>query len=76
MGRKFTLGGGAVHDADTLSAQGQATLAALDFVTAQIAEATQLHAALARAHQGYTEDLKREIIKSRSGVDIAALFAD
>lgn len=75
MGRKIKLDE-RIFDADALSPEGKARLAALEFANAQIAELSRLVAALERAHRGYTEDLKREIIKGRSGVDISALFAD
>jgi hypothetical protein len=67
---------GVDYDDDLLSDQGQAQLASLRFVDAQIADLKNMTALLTRAKKSYVFELKNEIIKAKSGVDLSALFAD
>ena len=67
---------GVDHDSDALSEAGQAQLRALQHAEAQIRELTNMKALLTRAKNSYLEELKREIIKGKSGVDLGALFSD
>lgn len=75
MGRKIRLDD-KLYDADALSPKGRELLSALENATARISELSNLHAALVRAREGYTSDLKREVVKARSGVDIASLLSE
>jgi hypothetical protein len=67
---------GVDYDDALLSDQGQAQLASLRFVDAQIADLKNMTALLTRAKKSYVYELKNEIIKAKSGVDLSALFAD
>ena len=67
---------GVDYDDALLSDQGQAQLASLRFVDAQIADLKNMTALLTRAKKSYVFELKNEIIKAKSGVDLSALFAD
>ena len=67
---------GVDYDDAQLSDQGQAQLASLRFVDAQIADLKNMTALLTRAKKSYVFELKNEIIKAKSGVDLSALFAD
>ena len=49
---------------------------ALQHAVAQIRELTNMKALLTRAKNSYVDELKREIIKGKSGVDLGALFSD
>ena len=66
---------GVDYDDALLSDQGQAQLASLRFVDAQIADLKNMTALLTRAKKSYVYELKNEIIKAKSGVDLSALFA-
>ena len=67
---------GVDYDSAQLSPTGQAQLAALQYAEAQIRELTNMKALLTRAKNSYVDELKREIIKGKSGVDLGALFSD
>ncbi|EDM69398.1 hypothetical protein RAZWK3B_11687 [Roseobacter sp. AzwK-3b] len=45
-------------------------------MTSQLQEAQNLHAVLTKARHAYIADLKNEIVKGKSGVDLSALFDD
>ena len=64
------------YDVSTLSEAGLANLAHFQHVTAQLQEAQNLHAVLTKARHAYIADLKNEIVKGKSGVDLSALFDD
>lgn len=67
---------GADYDSAVLSDAGRAQLAALQHAEARIRELTNMKALLTRAKNSYVDELKREIIKGKSGVDLGALFSD
>lgn len=46
----------------------------LDSTDKEIQEKTNLYAVLNRAKNSYVQELKREMIAGKSGVDIASLF--
>ena len=46
----------------------------LDNTDKEIQEKTNLYAVFTRAKNSYIQDLKREMIAGKSGVDIASLF--
>ncbi|WP_037296356.1 hypothetical protein [Roseobacter sp. AzwK-3b] len=64
------------YDVSTLSEAGLANLAQFQHVTSQLQEAQNLHAVLTKARHAYIADLKNEIVKGKSGVDLSALFDD
>lgn len=65
---------GMEHDLDTLSRETQGIIASLQDTDACIKEMQNLNVVLTRAKRSYIDELKREIIKGKSGVDIASLF--
>ncbi|EDM70249.1 valyl-tRNA synthetase [Roseobacter sp. AzwK-3b] len=67
---------GQEYDVSTLSEAGRANLAQFQHVTAQLQEAQNLHAVLTKARHAYIADLKNEIVKGKSGIDLSALFDD
>lgn len=73
MGQKIRLDD-KLYDVEALSPQGRELLSAFERANARIAELSKLHAALIRAREGYMNDLKREVVKARTGVDIASLL--
>jgi len=64
------------YDVSTLSETGRENLAQFQHVTAQLQEAQNFHAVLNKARHAYIADLKNEIVKGKSGVDLSALFDD
>ena len=65
---------GIEHGSDTLSADEKNLVARLQDTDACINEMKNLLAIFTRAKRSYIAELKREIIKGKSGVDIASLF--
>lgn len=65
---------GIEHELDTLSGDAKKFVAILQDTDACISEMKNLLAIFTRAKQSYIAELKREIIKGKSGVDIASLF--
>ena len=65
---------GIEHGLDTLSDDAKKNVARIKGTDASIHEMKSLLAIFTRAKQSYIAELKREIIKGKSGVDIASLF--
>ena len=65
---------GVEHDLDSLSEEAKAILEKLQHTDTQIQDTKNLSALLTRAKKSYIQELKREMIKGKSGVDIASLF--
>jgi thioredoxin-related protein len=65
---------GIEHGLDTLSDDEKKLVARLQDTDACIHEMKNLLAIFTRAKRSYIAELKREIIKGKSGVDIASLF--
>ena len=62
------------HDVNSLSENAKALVEKLQHTDKQIQDTTNLCALLNRAKKSYIQDLKREMIQGKSGVDIASLF--
>ena len=65
---------GIEHGLDTLSDDAKKSVASIQGTDACIHEMENLRAIFTRARRSYIDELKREIIKGKSGVDIASLF--
>ena len=65
---------GIEHGLDTLSDDAKKLVARLQDIDACIHEMKNLLAIFTRAKRSYRTELRREIIKGKSGVDIASLF--
>ena len=65
---------GIEHGLDKLNDDAKKLVARLQDTDACIHEMKNLLAIFTRAKQSYIAELKREIIKGKSGVDIASLF--
>ena len=73
MSQKIKIDG-VEHDLDSLSVHAKAILEKLQHTDKQIQDRNNLCALLTRAKKSYIEELKREMIQGKSGVDIASLF--
>ena len=73
MSQRINLDG-VEYDTLSLTDTGKSTLASLQEASARLQELQNLQAIFIRAKRSYIVELKREIIKGKSGVDIAALF--
>ena len=62
------------YETSSLTDNGKSILASLQEASARLQELQNLQAIFTRAKRSYIDELKREIIKGKSGVDIAALF--
>lgn len=62
------------YDISRLSEEGLQTLAFFQHSTKRVQEAQNILALLIKARNAYIADLKNEIIKERTGVDLSALF--
>lgn len=61
-------------DLTKASAEAKAMVARLQQLDRQFEEKSNMLAVLTRAKNGYITDLKTEIIKEKTGVDLSALF--
>ncbi len=68
--------GGQEYDVSALSEAGRSNLAGYQYATEQLKEAENLHAVLTKARRAYMADIKNEMIRGKSGVDLSALFSD
>jgi len=75
MTRRFRLEG-VDYDADALSAEGIALVERLTFAHLQLQTLSNQQALLTKARNAYIADLKTEIVKGRTGIDLDALFSD
>lgn len=73
MLKPFTLDGSA-YSPDDLTECGRLILANLIFTQSQIATRENMVALLTKAKNAYIADLKAEIIKNKTGVDLSSLF--
>lgn len=62
------------YDLSRLSADGKTLVSRLTQLERLVQEKTNLLAVLTKAKNAYISDLKSEIIKKRTGVDLSALF--
>ena len=72
---KFNIDG-ELYELKDFSPVGQELFKRLVFVTENIKNLRNITAVLARAKNGYIEDLKLEAVEGKSGLDMAALFAE
>lgn len=75
MSRRFRIDG-VEYDANGLSDEGRALVERLTFTQLTLQELSNRQALLTKARNGYIADLKLEIIKGRTGVDLGSLFAE
>lgn len=67
---------GQTYPVSDLTDQGRATLARLATIDARMTELNNLRAVFTRAKRSYIEELKHEMIKGRTGLDLSTLFSD
>ena len=75
MGQKFWIDG-VEYSTDGLSEEGSGLVKQLKFTQLKLLELSNQRALMTKAKNAYIADLKMEIIKERSGVDLSALFTD
>ncbi|MHA7852149.1 hypothetical protein [Roseovarius sp.] len=68
--------GGKSYDYSLLSAEGRRTLEMLKYTIDRLQEAQQKEEALKRAKNAFVSDLRAEIVKGTSGIDLDALLGD
>jgi len=73
MSQRINLDG-VEYETSGLTDNGKSILASLQEASTRLQELQNLQAIFTRAKRSYIDELKREIIKGKSGVDIAALF--
>jgi hypothetical protein len=75
MKQRFLLDG-AEYLTDALSEEGRNLVKQLKFTQLKLLELNNQTALMTKAKNAYIADLKMEIVKERSGVDLSALFTD
>jgi hypothetical protein len=75
MNPRFTLDGNS-YELRGLSPEGQDVLNRLNFTSTSLHELRSQLALLKRAKNAYIEDLKLEIVRGRTGINISDLFDD
>ena len=65
-----------IYDLENLPEEGKICVAQLRFAESKLEELTNQHALLTRAKNSYIDDLKRAIVRGRSGMDVRDLFSD
>lgn len=73
MSQRINLDG-VEYETSSLTDNSKSILASLQEASTRLQELQNLQAIFTRAKRSYIDELKREIIKGKSGVDIAALF--
>lgn len=73
MAKRINLDG-TEYDLDSVSEDARKLAENLHEINGRIQELQNLQAVFTRAKRSYIDELKREIVKGKSGVDIAALF--
>ncbi len=73
MAKRINLDGNE-YDLDSVSEDARKLAENLHEINGRIQELQNLQAVFTRAKRSYIDELKREIVKGKSGVDIAALF--
>ena len=64
------------YDMEQLSQAGRDLYERLSFTQSRLQEYNNMLALLMKAKNAYIADLKTEILKGRTGVDLGALFSD
>jgi hypothetical protein len=67
---------GVEYSTDGLSEEGSVLVKQLQFTQLRLDELSNQKALMTKAKNAYIADLKMEIVKERSGVDLSALFTD
>jgi len=75
MVQKFIIDGLDYNAAD-FSEEAKALVSRLSYIQIRLNEINNNLALLAKAKNGYIEDMKTEIIQERTGVDFSDLFSD
>lgn len=75
MSRRFRIDG-VEYDAHGLSEEGRDLVERLTFAQLALQELINRQALLTKAKNAYIADLKIEIVKGRTGVDLGSLFAE
>lgn len=75
MIKQFRLDG-ADYDVGAMSTQGKRLIESLTFAQLQIRALTNQKALLTKARNAYIAELKLEMVKGRTGVNLGALFSD
>ena len=73
MSQKINIDG-VEYDFESFSPEAKAILEKFQHTETQIRDKQNLGALLTRAKNSYIQELKREMIEGKSGVDIASLF--
>lgn len=73
MSQKINVDG-VEYDFESLSPEAKAILEKIQHTETQIQDKQNLSALLTRSKNSYIQELKREMIEGKSGVDIASLF--
>jgi hypothetical protein len=75
MSQRFWMDG-VEYGTEGLSQEGRDLVARLTFARLTLQELSNQQALLTKAKNAYIADLKTEIVKGRTGVDLGALFSD
>jgi hypothetical protein len=75
MTKRFRIEG-VEYDMEKLSQEGRDLCESLRFTQSTLQELSNMLALLTKARNAYIADLKTEIVKGRTGVDLDALFSD
>lgn len=75
MVQKFKIDGVEYSAAD-LSDEGKKILAAYQHVSVQLQESANMRAIFTRAKNSYVSELKSELVKGKTGLDLSDLFSD
>ena len=67
---------GVDYDTNLLSDEGREVLLSYTYVNQQLQEALNMQAILTRAKNSYVSELKSEMIKGKTGLDLSDLFGD
>lgn len=75
MAQKISFDG-VEYDVSNLSESGKQLLAAYQHVTSRLQETKNMQAILTRAKNSYLSELKAEVVKGKTGLDLEDLFSD
>lgn len=75
MSEKFKIDG-VEYDRQDLTDEGQKNLAAYRYANKRLREAVNMKAVLTRARNSYILELKTEIVKGKTGVDLNDLLSN
>lgn len=75
MNERFSIDG-VKYSTDGLSEEGRGLVKQLRVTQHKLIELSNQQALMTKAKNAYIADLKEEIVKGRSGVDLGTLFAD